>query len=335
MGSKKVVKVAITGAAGQIAYALLFRLASGAVFGPNVKVKLHLIELEEALPRLEGVVMELEDCAFPLLEGVVCTSSLNEGFKGVNWALLVGSVPRQVGMERSDLLAVNAPAFCAQGRGLAEEAASDVQVLVVGNPCNTNAWVAMKHADGIPKERFFAMTLLDQYRAQSMLAAKAGVPVDAVSQVAIWGNHSASLFADYFHGRIQGKSLCEVIDDNTWLDGKFMTQVQQRGAAVIAARGASSAASAANAALETVAHLAGTHPTSGESIFSVASCLASEVYGFEEDLIVSAPHKWDEDEGVGVVAGWEHQAQAQKRLKKTLDELVQEREAARSVFDTL
>src|SRR6187431_988919 len=195
--SKSPIRVAVTGAAGQIGYSLLFRIASGAMFGPNQPVILHLIEIEPALKALNGVVMELDDCAFPLLKGVVATANLDEGFKGVNWALLVGSVPRKQGMERKDLLGINGKIFIGQGKAIEKNAAADVRILVVGNPCNTNCLIAMNNAKSVPAERWFAMTRLDENRAKSQLAAKAGVPVSAVTHVAIWGNHSATQYPDF------------------------------------------------------------------------------------------------------------------------------------------
>ena len=203
------IRVAVTGAAGQIGYSLLFRIASGAMFGPDQPVILHLIEIpdEKAMAALSGVCMELEDCAFPLLKGVVPTSSLNEGFKGVNWALLVGAVPRKAGMERKDLLGINGKIFTGQGRAIAQNAAPDVRVLVVGNPCNTNSLIAMNNAPGVPSDRFFAMTMLDENRARTQLAKKAGVDVAAISNLAIWGNHSSTMFPDFFNARISGQPV--------------------------------------------------------------------------------------------------------------------------------
>src|SRR5713226_8081007 len=223
------VRVAVTGAAGQIGYSLLFRIASGAMFGPSQPVILHLIEIEPALPALQGVVMELEDCAFPLLKGTVATASLDEGFRGVNWALLVGSVPRKAGMERKDLLGINGKIFIGQGQALQKNAAKDVRVLVIGNPCNTNCFIAMNNAPNIPRDRFFAMTRLDENRAKSQLAKKAGVEVTAVSNVAVWGNHSSTQFPDFFNAKINGKPAPDSIKDEAWLKGEFISTVQQRG----------------------------------------------------------------------------------------------------------
>src|SRR3954447_26392962 len=246
------IRIAVTGAAGQIGYSLLFRIASGAMFGPNQPVILHLIEIEPALPALNGVVMELEDCSFPLLKGVVPTANLDEGFRGVNWALLVGSIPRKAGMERKDLLGINGKIFIGLGQAIQKNAASDVRVLVVGNPCNTNALIAMGHAPNIPRDRFFAMTRVDENRAKAQLAKKAGADVTAVTNVAIWGNHSSTQYPDFYNAKINGKPATQAITDDAWLKGEFIASVQQRGAAVIKARGASSAASAANAVVDNV-----------------------------------------------------------------------------------
>src|SRR5690242_1829540 len=225
------IRVAITGAAGQIGYSLLFRIASGAMFGPNQPVILHLIEIEPALPALNGVVMELDDCAFPLLKGIVPTANLDEGFRDVNWALLVGSVPRKAGMERKELLGINGKIFIGQGKAIAKNAAKDVRILVVGNPCNTNCFIAMNNAAEIPRDRFFAMTRLDENRAKSQLAKKAGVDVTAVTNVAIWGNHSSTQFPDFYNAKVAGRPATQAITDEAWLKGDFIASVQQRGAA--------------------------------------------------------------------------------------------------------
>ena len=250
--SKKPIHVAVTGAAGQIGYALLPRIASGQMFGPDQPVVLRMIEIphEKAMAALGGVAMELEDCAFPLLHDMVLTSDLNEGFKDANWALLVGAKPRGSGMERGDLIKENGPIFVGQGKAINDHAASDVRVAVVGNPCNTNALIAMHAAKDVPDERFTAMTRLDQNRAQNQLARKAGVPIDQVENMLIWGNHSATQVPDFRNTTIGGRPGHEVITDHEWLKGDFFTTVQKRGAAIIAARGLSSAASAANGLVE-------------------------------------------------------------------------------------
>jgi len=260
----KRVRVAITGAAGQIGYALLFRIESGDMFGQDTDVELNLLELEASLPALHGVAMELDDCAFPRLKRIVCTSDLKEGFSGINWAVLVGAVPRKQGMERSDLLKINGGVFTTQGRMINDNASDDVRVFVVGNPCNTNCLIAKHHAKDIPDDRFFAMTMLDELRARTQLAKKAGVDISVISQMTIWGNHSSTQFPDFYHAKINGISAATVIDDETWLKDTFVPTVQQRGAEVIKARGASSAASAANAIVRGVNHLV-TDTSAGES----------------------------------------------------------------------
>src|SRR5580700_7856120 len=298
------IRVAVTGAAGQIGYSLLFRIASGSMFGPNQPVILNLIEIEAVLPALQGVVMELEDCAFPLLKGIVPTADLAEGFRGVNWALLVGSVPRKAGMERKDLLGINGKIFIGQGQAIQKNAASDVRIHVVGNPCNTNCLIAMYNAPDIARDRWFAMTRLDENRGKAQLAKKAGVEVTAVSNVAIWGNHSATQYPDFTNAKINGKPVAESIKDEAWLKGEFISSVQQRGAAIIKARGASSAASAANAIVDSVASIV--NPTAAGDWHSV--CLHSDgSYGIEKGLICSFPvrcngHKLEIVQGLTVDA---------------------------------
>src|SRR2546430_1838649 len=257
---KTPIKVAVTGAAGQIGYALLFRIASGQMFGPDQPLRLHLIEIPAMLGALEGVVMELHDCAFPLLESVIPTADLNEGFRDVNWALLVGSVPRKAGMERKDLLGINGKIFIVQGQTIQKNAAADVRVLVVGNPCNTNCLIAMNNAKDIPRDRWFAMTRLDENRARAQLAHKAGVKIQSVTNMTIWGNHSSTQFPDFYNARIDGRPANEVIRDEKWLKEDFIATVQQRGAAVIKARGLSSAGSAANAVVDSVCSLTNDTP---------------------------------------------------------------------------
>jgi malate dehydrogenase len=283
---KTPIKVAVTGAAGQIGYALLFRIASGQMFGPDQPLTLHLIEIPDALGALDGVVMELHDCAFPLLESVVPTADLNEGFRAVNWALLVGSVPRKAGMERKDLLGINGKIFIGQGQAIEKNAASDVRVLVVGNPCNTNCLIAMNNAKEIPSERWFAMTRLDENRARAQLAHKAGVGIGSVTNMTIWGNHSSTQYPDFYNARIDNRPANEVIGDEKWLKEEFIAIVQQRGAAVIKARGLSSAGSAANAVVDTVFSL--TNDTPGNNWHSVAVC-SDRSYSVEKGLISSFP----------------------------------------------
>lgn len=319
----KRVKVAITGAAGQIGYALVFRVASGQMFGPDTEVELQLLELEPALPALHGVAMELEDCAFPLLKKVTCTADLNTAMKDANWALLVGSVPRKAGMERSDLLGINGKIFTAQGKAINDHAAADVRVLVVGNPCNTNCLIAMHNAPDVPNDRFYAMTMLDEFRARGQLAIKAGVDVDQITQMSIWGNHSSTQYPDFYNAKIGGKPATEVITDVEWLKNDFIPLVQTRGAAVIKARGASSAASAANAALMTVHNLV--HDTVQAETFSVARCSQGE-YGIDEGLIFSFPCRTEGGQ-LKVIAGIEQNEFGQEKIQVTLDELRQERDA--------
>src|SRR5580765_4334065 len=280
------IKIAITGAAGQIGYSLLFRVASGAIFGPEQPVQLNLIEIPPALDALKGVVMELDDCAFPLLKSVVATADLNEGFRDVNWALLVGSVPRKAGMERKDLLGINGKIFIGQGQAIQKNAAADVRVLVVGNPCNTNCLIAMNNAKEIPSNRWFAMTRLDENRARAQLAHKAGVSIHSVTNMTIWGNHSSTQYPDFYNARIDGRPANEVIGDEKWLKEDFIAAVQQRGAAIIKARGLSSAASAANAAIDTVRSLI--NDTAANDWHSVGLC-SDGSYGVEKGLISSFP----------------------------------------------
>jgi malate dehydrogenase len=321
MNDKTPLRVAVTGAAGQIGYALVFRIASGAIFGPNQPVILHLIEIEPVLPALGGVVMELDDCAFPLLKGVVPTANLDEGFRGVNWALLVGSVPRKQGMERKDLLGINGKIFIGQGRAIEKNAAPDVRIHVVGNPCNTNCLIAMNNAPGVPHDRWFAMTRLDENRAKSQLAKKSGVEVTAVSNMAIWGNHSSTQYPDFTHAKINGKPATEIIKDEAWLKGEFISSVQQRGAAIIKARGASSAASAANAIADSVASIV--NPTAAGDWHSV--CLHSDgSYGIEKGLICSFPVR-SNGQKLEIVQGLDVDAFSRSKIDATVAELKEEK----------
>ncbi|WP_408095431.1 malate dehydrogenase [Peredibacter sp. HCB2-198] len=325
--AKRRVKVAVTGAAGQIGYAILFRIASGQMLGPETEVELQLLELEQALPALKGVAMELEDCAFPLLKNIVLTSDLNTAFKDANFVVCVGSVPRKEGMERSDLLKINGGIFTAQGKAIEKSAASDVKVFVVGNPCNTNALIAMNAAKGIPSDRFFAMTTLDENRAKAQLALKAGADVSAVKNLTIWGNHSATQYPDFFNASINGKAVTEVISDLEWLKGDFIKTVQQRGAAIIKARGLSSAASAANAAIDGIYNLV--HETPAGQTYSM--CLASNgEYGVDKGLIFSFPCR-TEGGKIKVIEGIKHNEFGQEKFKLTLDELRGERDAVKSL----
>lgn len=323
----KSVRVSITGAAGQIGYALLFRIASGDMFGPDTGVHLRLLELPAALGALEGVRMELDDCAFPLLASVTTTSDVDVAFEGTDFALLVGAVPRKAGMERADLLNINGGIFTAQGKAIGKNAAKGCRVLVVGNPCNTNALIC-QHASGLPAAQIFAMTMLDQNRAMTQLAQKAGVPVRTVKNLAIWGNHSPTMFPDYFHATIGGQAVTEVIPDQAWLEGEFLTTVQQRGAAVIKARGASSAASAANAVAKTVRELVSVTPA-GEC-FSVA-VPSDGRYGVPKGLVFGYPVRSD-GKGCALVDGLTHSAYAQEKLAVTIKELEGERDGVRHLL---
>jgi len=318
---KELIRVAVTGAAGQIGYALLFRIASGAMFGPEQPVSLNLIEIPPVMDALNGVAMELDDCAFPLLKDIVPTSDLDEGFRNVNWCLLVGSVPRKAGMERRDLLGINGKIFTGQGQAIEKNAASDVRIHVVGNPCNTNCFIAMNNAREIASDRWFAMTRLDENRARSQLAQKAGVSISSVSHMTIWGNHSATQYPDFYNVTIGGKSAADAIGDENWLKDEFIPSVQQRGAAIIKARGASSAASAANAIVDSVRSL--TTPTKGDDWFSVAVC-SDGSYGTQEGLITSFPvrsdgNKWE------IVQGLDINDYSRSKIDASIMELVEER----------
>ncbi len=320
--SKKRVRVAITGAAGQIGYALLYRIASGQMFGPETEVELQLLELEGALNALNGVAMELDDCAFPLLKNIVCTSDVNKAMNGANWSVLLGSVPRKDGMERSDLLRINGGIFVGQGKAINAHAAKDVQVFVVGNPCNTNCYIAMKSAPDVPQGRFFAMTMLDQNRARTQMAKKANVAITDISNLTIWGNHSATQYPDFYNTKIAGKLATQVIKDEAWLKTEFIETVQKRGAVIIKARGASSAASAANAAIDGIYRL--THDTPKGESYSM--CVASQgQYGVDQELVFSYPCRTVNGK-LEVILGIEHNTWAQAKMKATLDELRAERD---------
>ncbi|MCA9057339.1 MAG: malate dehydrogenase [Planctomycetaceae bacterium] len=324
------IRVAVTGAAGQIGYSLIFRIASGQVFGPDQPVILHLVEVPPVMKALDGVEMELDDCAFPTLAGVVKADSdhLEDGFRDCNWVLCVGSVPRKAGMERGDLIRINGPIFTSTGQAIAAAAASDVRVVVVGNPCNTNCLIAMNNAPGVPSDRWFAMTMLDQNRAVSQLAQKSGRPVAAVSNLAIWGNHSATQYPDFSHAKIDGKPATEVITDEAWLQGDFISTVQKRGAAVIAARGASSAASAANAVIDTVKGII--TPTPAGSCFSAAIC-SDGSYGVDAGLIIGFPLVSDGSK-VSIVQGQTHSEFAQAKIDVTINELREERDTVKDLL---
>ena len=319
--SKEPIRVAVTGAAGQIGYALLFRIASGQMFGPSQPVILHLIEIEPALPALEGVCMELDDCAFPLLKGTVPTADLDAGFNGIQWALLVGSVPRKQGMERGDLLGINGKIFTGQGQAIQNNAASDVRTLVIGNPCNTNCLIAMNNAPDVPNDRWFAMTRLDENRAKTQLAQKAGVLVTAVSNMCIWGNHSATQYPDFTNAQIHGAPATDAISDRDWLEGEFISTVQKRGAAIIKARGLSSAASAANAIIDSVRSI--TEPTAEGDWHSVCVC-SDGSYDVEEGLISSFPMNNSGSE-FGIVPGVPIDEFSRVKIDATVNELKEEK----------
>jgi malate dehydrogenase len=322
------IKIAVTGAAGQIGYALVFRIASGAMFGPDQPVHLQLIEIPHVLEALGGVVMELQDCAFPLLKGITATADLDEGFRGVNWSLLVGSVPRKAGMERKDLLGINGKIFVGQGQAIQRNAAGDTRVLVIGNPCNTNCLIAMNNAREIPAERWFAMTRLDENRAKFQLALRAGVDVTQVSNLAIWGNHSTTQYPDFYNAQIDGEPAATVIGNDDWMKTTFIPTVQKRGAAVIGARGSSSAASAANAIVNTVQSIV--EPTTAGDWHSVAICSNGE-YGVDRGLICSFPVRSD-GARVQVVENLEIAEFSRSKIDQSVAELKEERGLVSGLF---
>jgi malate dehydrogenase len=327
MASKTPVRVAVTGAAGQIGYSLLFRIASGQLLGPDQPLILQLLEITPALGALQGVVMELEDCAFPLLHGVVQSDDANTAFKDVNVALLVGSRPRSKGMERKDLLEANGAIFTVQGRALAENAADDLKVLVVGNPANTNCLIAQQNAKGVPAERFTAMTRLDHNRAIAQVATKANALVADVTRMTIWGNHSNTQYPDIFHAEVGGKNAADVVGDRDWIEKTFIPTVQQRGAAVIEARGASSAASAANAAVDHVrTWLTGT--AKGDWVSMAIPSDGS--YGVPEGLISSFPVTTDKGK-ISIVQGLDIDEFSRARIDASVNELAEERDAVKGM----
>jgi malate dehydrogenase len=317
------VRVAVTGAAGQIGYSLLFRIASGGLLGRDQTVILHLLEITPALGALHGVVMELEDCASPLVDGVVATDNPDVAFDGVNYALLVGSRPRSKGMERSDLLSANGAIFTVQGKALSDRAADDVRILVVGNPANTNCLIAMRNAPRIDPARFTAMTRLDHNRAKAQLAAKVGVHVTEVTRMTIWGNHSATQYPDVFHAKVSGKDAPELIDDPGWIEKEFIPNVQQRGAAIIDARGASSAASAANAACD---HVRTWVQATDEGDWVSMAIPSDGSYGVPEGIISSFPVTC-RDGRYEIVQGLDLNELSRARIDATVAELVDERDA--------
>ena len=318
----EVINVAVTGAAGQIGYTLLFCIGSGKAFGPNTKVALRLLEITPALQALEGVIMELEDCAYPLLESIVATDDPKVAFDGIDWALMVGARPRGKGMERGDLIRANGPIFVEQGRALNERASNNVRVVVVGNPANTNALIAASNAPDIPKERFTAMTRLDQNRAYAQLANKAGVRVTDVSNVTIWGNHSNTQYPDAENAKIKGQPVYDVIDDHDWLRNEFVPTVQKRGAVVIATRGHSSAGSAGNAIGDHVQSFMNKTP---EGNWFSAAIPSDGSYGVDEGLMSSFPLVSDGQGGYSIVQGLKLSDWARPKFDATIDELRRER----------
>jgi malate dehydrogenase len=325
------IRVAVTGAAGQVAYAMLGRLASGEIFGPNKKVVLQLLEISSVLPSLEGVAMELADCSFPTLHDIVVTDDANKAFRDCNWAILVGGFPRKQGMERKDLLSKNGEIFVGQGKALAAHAAKDVRILVVANPCNTNCLVAYHNGRGIPAERWTAMTRLDHNRARNALARKAGVGDADVTQVTIWGNHSNTQYVDFTNAKIKGKPATDVIPDRNWLENVFLPQCQNRGAAVIKARGSSSALSAASGALDHLKSLL--TPTSAHDWISAAFVSEGE-YGVPPGLVFSYPCRSDGKGNLSIVNGVKLDAFGQAKFQLTLKELEEERDAIKGMLPT-
>ena len=322
------VRVAVTGAAGQIGYALLFRIASGQLLGADTPVELRLLEVPDAIRATEGTAMELDDCAFPLLAGIDIHDDPAPAFDGANICLLVGARPRSKGMERSDLLEANGGIFKPQGQAIASGAADDVRVLVVGNPANTNALIAMSNADGVPRERFTAMTRLDQNRAMTQLAKKAGVPVGEVGRLAVWGNHSPTMYPDVFRAHVSGKDAWEAVgEDWDWLENDFIPTVAKRGGAIIEARGASSAASAANAAIDHVRDwLLGTP----DDVWVSMSVRSDGSYGVEEGLVSSFPCTCSDGDWT-IVEGIELDDFSRERVDKTAGELADERDAVKEL----
>ncbi len=322
------IRIAVSGAGGQIGYALIFRIASGGLFGPNTPVSLRLLEITPALPSLGGTIMELEDCAFPLLSDVKASDKAEEAFEGADWVVLVGGMPRKDGMSRADLIRANGPIFTGQGKAINEAAGPNVRVLVVANPCNTNCLIARSHAPKVPNDRWYAMTRLDQNRAASQLAVKAGVPVGSVSKMAIWGNHSDTQYPDYKNALIGGKPATEVIKDAAWFSDTFVPTVAKRGSAVIKARGASSAASAANAALDSVRSASVATP-SGD--WFSAGVISDGSYGVPAGLLYSFPLTSD-GKTWSVVKGLSIDEDAQKRIDASAAELVSERDTVKDLL---
>ncbi len=323
------IRVAVTGAAGSISYSLLFRIASGEMLGPDTPVILHLLEIPPAMSALEGVAMEIQDCAFPLLQDMVLTDEAKTGFDGAHIAILVGGKPRGPGMLRADLVEANGPIFTGQGRAINDFADDDIRVCVVGNPCNTNALIAMHNAPDVPNERFTAMTRLDENRAKSQLADKSGRPISAITNLGIWGNHSKTMYPDFFNTRIDGKPVTDVIDDTAWLKEEFISTVQGRGAAIIQARGSSSAASAANAAID---HVRDWFTPTPEGDWHAMAVPSTGAYGIEEGLIFSYPVRCDGEGNYEIVEGIELNDFAKAKIAETKEELLGEREIVKNLL---
>jgi len=323
------IRIAVTGAGGQIGYALIFRLASGAVFGPDQPVSLRLLEITPALPALAGTIMELDDCAFPTLADVRATDKATEAFEGADWVVFVGGMPRKDGMTRADLIRANGPIFTSQGKAINDAAGPGVRIMTVANPCNTNALIARSHAPKVPGDRWFAMTRLDQNRAASQLAVKAGVPVGQISRLAIWGNHSDTQYPDYKNARIGGKPATGVITDAAWFAETFVPTVAKRGSAVIKARGGSSAASAANAALDGIRSVV--TPTPADDWFS-AGVVSDGSYGVPAGLIYSFPLRTEDGRSWKIVPGLPIDDDARKRIDASAQELIAERDAVKDLL---
>jgi malate dehydrogenase len=323
------IRVAVTGAGGQIGYALLFRIASGAVFGPDQPVSLQMLEITPALPALTGTIMELEDCAFPLLADVKASDKAEEAFEGADWVILVGGLPRKDGMSRAELIRANGPIFTGQGKAINAAAGPNVRILTVANPCNTNCLIARSHAPKVPTDRWFAMTRLDQNRAVALLAKKAGEPVGAVTNMTIWGNHSDTQYPDYKNAKINGKPATQVISEASWFTETYVPTVAKRGGAVIKARGGSSAASAANAAIDSVRAL---HVPSAAGDWFSTAVVSDGSYGIPAGLIYSFPLVSKGNAAWSIAKGVPIDDEARARLDASVAELVSERDAVKDLL---
>lgn len=326
---KEPITISITGAAGQIGYSLVFRLATGELFGKDQPINLNLIEIPSGMDRLNGLIMELEDCAFPLVKNIIGTTNLEEGFKDTNWALLVGSVPRKAGMERKDLLNINGKIFISQGKAISDFANRDVRILVVGNPCNTNCLIAMSNSKNIPSDRWFAMTMLDENRAKAQLSLKSATPVKHISNMIIWGNHSSTQYPDFYNSLIKDTPTINIIDDMKWLQNDFIEKVQKRGAEIISAKGSSSAASAASAIIDTVKNII--TPTPKNQYFSL--CIISDgSYDISPGLISSMPCRSD-GEKITVFKGLTLNKFSREKITQSIQELLEEKEAIKDLLN--